>query len=141
MNSLNEVVDISYKLGGLIAGMVMFLWAANKAWLSNIYVSKKDFKDFMQSNDGTDGKFKEKLFSLDKDFSVFKAEHHGDNQLIKNVVDNTQTMMKEAKESLNELKKDILHKLNNMENYKGISTEAFMKLADKVDEMQRSNTK
>lgn len=113
-----EFVDSLLSLLGKSITILVFifsaLWGAHKFWLSNVFLTKKEFRasqlEFENRVEDKIGKIfsivndqKDQSKSLEREFAVFKASYKGDMDLLK-----------EQMGHANEINKQILHRVNNM---------------------------
>ena len=124
LEGVHSLMDILWKIGGVIASLSIMLWGVNKMWLSSIYQTKRDSetalkslqKEMHQSNDDarkTRAAQDEKLATMESTHKVFEATYKGDMALLKSQISG-------IVESNREVRKDnatILHKVNNISNW------------------------
>ena len=131
METARVMITMAYQLVALIFLIAGAVWAMNKVWLSSIYFTKKDWKEFMQNYNGTDKSHISKISLLEKEFEVLKVKLESRDEYSKLQFTTLSDMLKQVKDEMHSLCDKILQS-------KGISPELFNKLSDKVDSL-RSN--
>jgi hypothetical protein len=122
---INDITDLTIKIGSVIFGGIVSAWGVNKLWLSSIYVSKKEMSKAIQDSIEPFIKTKDEMHSFKQDFEVFKVKYEGDRNL-----------QREQYASQKEITKEILHKVNNISN---LNIPQMMKLM--IEEHENAKSK
>lgn len=104
-DELRSYFEIGKSAAWIIGGIVASIWALQKFYLSNVYVSKKDFDEVLKTFESAIQTAAMKGNASDNKFEVFLATYKGDMAL-----------MKQKGEHNEEYLKDILHRVNNIAN-------------------------
>lgn len=138
METAKELITMGYQIAMLIAFILGLFWTWNKLFLSAVYISKKEFKEWIDNHSGVDKSYDSKINSLEKDFAVYKSEQHGVNELLKLQMTQFSDMMKVYFSQMVDMKTELLHQINNIPN-KMVTAEKFMTLEDKVNHIEKQN--
>lgn len=138
METAKQLITMGYQITMLIAFILGLFWTWNKLFLSAVYISKKEFKEWIDNHSGVDIKNDSKINSLEKDFAVYKSEQHGVNELLKLQMTQFSDMMKVHFSQMVDMKAELLHKINDIPN-KMVTAEKFITLEDKVNHIEKQN--
>jgi hypothetical protein len=105
INNTIELFDLILKSIAVISAIGAAAWGINKLWLSSIYPSKMEMKKTIDEAVEPFITTRSELHSLKQDFAVFKASDDGHKALID-----------ERMQTMKEMQKEILHKVNNISN-------------------------